>query len=344
MPGESGRLSPGARGPIGAKSWAPRQSGRSDVTVGRFKPPAKTISATPASRSRRKPSPAAPRRTVACGTSARMAGSASPLKARTKKWRSAARQAAMMRRGSSPAPANMPSLPTVPLRALAGLADPAARIGANELDDVHHRRYPAEALSELVDALAERAGHAEQHLEGGAQRLDFLAREAAALHADDIDAGEPRLIAHHRAVGNDVALDPGHAADHRMLADPDELMDGGKAADDREIGDHDVAGERRVVDHDDIVADLAVMRDMGADHEQAAVADPRHHAAARRAGIHRHVLADDVVAADDERGFLAVVFEILRLVADRREGEDPGIGADRRSAGDNALGSQLDAR
>src|SRR6266851_5675513 len=216
-----------------AKNLAARQSGRSDVTVGRFKPPAKTISATPASRSRRKPSPAAPRRTVACGTSARMAGSASPLKARTKKSRSAARQASMMRRGSSPAPANMPSLPTVPLRALAGLADRAARIGADEIDDVLDRLDVAETRGEIVDALAQRAGIGEEQLEGVAQRLDLVAREAAALHADDVDAGEPRPVAHHRAIGNDVALDARHAADHRVLPDADELVDRRQPAEDR---------------------------------------------------------------------------------------------------------------
>src|SRR5258707_10168822 len=168
-----------------AKNFAARQSGRSDITVGRLRPPAKTISSTPASCSRRKPSPAAPRRIVACGTSARIAGSASSLKARTKKSRSAARHASIMRRGNSPAPARMPSLPTVPFRALAGLADRAARIGADEIDDVPDRLDLAEASGQIVDPLPPRAGIGEEQLVGVAHRLDLVAREAAALHADD---------------------------------------------------------------------------------------------------------------------------------------------------------------
>ena len=48
------------------------------------------------------------------------------------------------------------------------------------------------------------------------------------------------------------------------------------------LADDDVARQRRVVRHDDVVADLAIMRDMRADHEQAVIADARHHAAARR--------------------------------------------------------------
>src|SRR6185437_14060802 len=218
-----------------AKNFAARQSGRSDMTVGRFNPPAKTISATPASCSRRKPSPAAPRRTVACGASPRLSMSASPLKARTKKSRSALRQAAIIRRGRSPAPARMPSLPTVSLRAVARLADGAARIGADELDDVAHRPDVAEALSDVVDAFAQGAGIGEELLEGVAQRLDLLAREAAALHANDVDAGEPRSVAHDGAVGDDVTLDAGHAADHRVLPDADELVNRREPAEDRVI-------------------------------------------------------------------------------------------------------------
>ncbi len=61
-----------------------------------------------------------------------------------------------------------------------------------------------------------------------------------------------------------------------------------------------MAGERRIVRHDDVAAYLAIMRDMGPDHEQASVTHPRHHAAAHGAGVHRYMLANDVVATDDE--------------------------------------------
>src|SRR5229473_1579907 len=158
-----------------AKNFAARQSGRREVTVGRLRPPAKTISSTPASCSRRKPSPAAPSRIVACGTSVRMAGSTSSLKARTKNSRSAARHASIMRRGNSPAPARMPSLPTIRLRALSRLADRAARIGADEIDDVPNRLDVPEALCDVVDAFAQRAAITEEMLKGDAQRLDLVA-------------------------------------------------------------------------------------------------------------------------------------------------------------------------
>ncbi len=53
----------------------------------------------------------------------------------------------------------------------------------------------------------------------------------------------------------------------------DPLMDGGQAADDDVVRNADMAGERRVVHEDDVVADVAVEGDMGAHHDEA----PRPH-------------------------------------------------------------------
>ncbi len=189
-----------------------------------------------------------------------------------------------------------------------------------------------------------RALVAEQHLIGLAQRLDFVAREAAALQPDDVEAGEPRAVADHRAVGNHVALHAGDAADHGMLADPHKLMHRREAAEQGKVLDHDMASQRRVVGHDHMVADDAVMGDMDAHPEKAAVAHPRHHAAALGAGIHRHVLADDVALADDKARGLAAVFQILRLMADRGEGKDARPLADRRAPGDGDMGQRARRR
>ena len=64
------------------------------------------------------------------------------------------------------------------------------------------------------------------------------------------------------------------------------------------------------------------MRDMDADHEEAAVADARHHAAAVVPGLivtcSRMMLSRPMTRAR----CLAVVFQILRLMADRGEGKD----------------------
>src|SRR5437899_2188943 len=139
----------------------------------------------------------------ACGTLPTAAGSAAPSSARTKTSRPAARQLAISWRGSPPLPAMMPSGPALespelsairPLR----LADRTARIGADEGDDVIDRGDPAKPLGGLVDPVAECAVGREQELVGAAQPLDVLAAEAAALHADDVEAGQAGPIADHR--------------------------------------------------------------------------------------------------------------------------------------------------
>src|SRR5512145_2210372 len=124
-----------------------------------------------------------------------------------------------------------------------------------------------------------------------------------------------RALAHHQAERDNVALDPRHTADHRVMTDAHDLVHPTEAADDDVIPDLDVAAERRVVGHHDADADRAIVRDVRADHEQSAAADPRYAAAADRSGIHGDVLANDVIWADLEPGRFASVFEILRRVA-----------------------------
>ena len=104
-----------------------------------------------------------------------------------------------------------------------------------------------------------------------------------------------------------------------------------------------MATERGMVDHHHVVPDPAVMGDMRADHEQAVVADAGHPAAAGGAGMHGDLLADDVVGTDLEARVLAAVLHVLRAVADGREREDPGAGADGGQAFDADMADQFDA-
>ncbi len=63
-------------------------------------------------------------------------------------------------------------------------------------------RDAGEALGRSATRSAKGAGSAaNSSLVGGAQRLDVVAAEAAALHADDVEPGEPRAVAHHRPKG-----------------------------------------------------------------------------------------------------------------------------------------------
>src|SRR5579871_1731105 len=344
---DNNRSSPSARYPRRANNLAARQSGRRVARDGRRTPPASTNSLTPFSRSKVRPRAAAPMRHQACGTPATVSGSAAPSNASTNTSRPDCRQASTSRRGRAPPPATMPRRgAAVALSAISRLRlqQPAAGIGADEFDHILDRAHPGKAAGGGVDAIAEGAFRVKQHLIGGAQFLDLVTAETAALHADDVEPAEPGANPDHLAVRNDIALGAGHAADHRVLADPDELMDGAQTAENGVIAEHDMAGQRRVVGHDDMIADPAVMGDMGADHKQAIAADPGDHAAAIGARVHRHIFADRVAAPDNQRRILAAIFEVLRRVAERGKRENPRSGADRGPPVDDHMAHQHDAR
>ena len=61
---------------------------------------------------------------------------------------------------------------------------------------------------------------------------------------------------------------------------------------------HDVAAQRRVRAEDRVVADMTVVGDVDVGHEDVAIADRRHAAAAARSAVDRHELAEDVALPD----------------------------------------------
>ena len=158
--------------------------------------------------------------------------------------------------------------------------------------------------------------------------MDGFARQAAALEADQVEAGELGMIAERHAVGNDVGVDAGDAADHRALADAAELLNGGEAAENHALADMDMSGERGIVGECDVVFDEAVVADMAAGHEVAVVADGGDAAAAAAAAVHGHAFADDAVAADDETGFGEIVLADLAFAAEHGLRMDDSAGAD----------------
>jgi hypothetical protein len=145
-------------------------------------------------------------------------------------------------------------------RAVAALAD--------EIENLVHMRMVGEFAGDVLDALLQRAFRREQQTVGAAQIVDRLARKAATLEADEIEAGEAGAIAEGHAEGNEIVLDAGEAADEGVLADAHELMHRRAAAEDAEIADRDMAGEHDVVRQDDVRADAAIMRDMGIGEER----------------------------------------------------------------------------
>ena len=89
-----------------------------------------------------------------------------------------------------------------------GQADRTAARALDEADHLHHPRLLRELAGDLGQALGDRALGREQQPIGGAQFLDLVARHAAPLQADDVQAGEMGPVADHRAVGDDVGSTP----------------------------------------------------------------------------------------------------------------------------------------
>ncbi len=89
-----------------------------------------------------------------------------------------------------------------------------------------------------------------------------------------------------------------------------------------------MAAERRVRTENRVVADAAVVRHVDVRHEDVAVADARRPTAAARAAVDRDELAEDVALADHQVRLLALVLQILRRQANRRERIDFRVVAD----------------
>jgi len=149
-------------------------------------------------------------------------------------------------------------------------------------------------------------------------------------------------IADHKPEGNDVILYAAHATDKGVLADTAKLLKRRTATENHIVFNRAVTGEHDIVGEDHIVADLRVVSHMRSGQKSAMVADTGHHTAARRAGVHGHIFADDVVGADLERAFLALEFQVLRRMTDRRERIDFGSRPNRRVTLDDDMAVQND--
>ena len=94
----------------------------------------------------------------------------------------------------------------------------------------------------------------------------------------------------------------------------------GKAGNDRVIPDHTMPREAAVVRKNDVIAELAVVRDVGVAEKQIVRADPGGQFFMRSA-MYRAVFAENVMIADFQRSRFPDVFQILGLTSDHRVGK-----------------------
>lgn len=201
----------------------------------------------------------------------------------------------------------------------------------------------------------------EELLVGRFEGLDVVLGKAPALQADEVEpAGRGGVAVDDHERWN-VLNHLGTAADDRVAADSAELVNGGEAGNDGMIFDFDVAAESAVVGENDVIAHLAVVRDVRVAQEKIVRANARGRVG-MGAAMDGRVFAEHVAVPDLEISRLAFVLEILGLAADRSEGEklvvlsyaggtvedDVGVKnaviADLHSRADDAIRSDPDVR
>src|ERR1700736_4047555 len=171
-----------------------------------------------------------------------------------------------------------------------------------------------------------------------------LAGKFAALHADDVETFEARVLAIDQTKGNHVAADAANAADHRLRSDPDELVNRRQAAHVDKIADLAMAAQRRRCREDDVVSDDTIMANMAVIHEITARADPRDAATLFRSDVHRHAFANGASLPDFEPGRLAAIAQVLRRSSKRTKRIYHAAGSDRRVAGHAHMRDQFAVR
>ncbi len=179
----------------------------------------------------------------------------------------------------------------------------------------------------------------EQLFISGFQVLDVFIGESAALQAHQVQPADVRRISIHDHERRHVLHHLRATADDRVFPDPAELMRRGEAGNDGVVLDDDVAGEAHGIGQNDVVAELAIVRDVRVAEKQVMRADPRRHIAVR-AAVDGGVFPENIQIADLQVSRIADVFQILRLSADRGEGEKFVRAADFRVPIDHDMGVQ----
>ena len=120
-----------------------------------------------------------------------------------------------------------------------------------------------------------------------------------------------------------------------MRAHVTELVHTGESGTNHLVGQVHVPGQRGVVRQDRLVADNTVVRDMDIRHEQVVIADNGVSGILDRAATDSTEFTKRIALANRQARRLIRVFQILRIVTDRRELVDVIVLADFRGPVDN---------
>src|ERR1043165_1444394 len=212
---------------------------------------------------------------------------------------------------------------------------------AQERDDLRDFRNAAMLALDLVDARRKLAFGFKQHLVGGPHRGNAVALDAAPSHTDDVDAGKPRSRVEHVSIRYHVFTYRRIAGDHNAFAKTYMLVHGAVPAEKDIVTDLAMPPDHGVVGENNVVADMAIVRHVGPNHQKAGVANGSDPSSTRGAGIDGNALADLAVRADDKPCRLAFVVHGLRRRAEGGERINRRARADGRVAGKVRVRDQL---
>src|SRR5260370_17864056 len=202
------------------------------------------------------------------------------------------------------------------------------RARTNERNHLGDQRIGAALCRDLIEPFAEGPATEEHRLIRFSEPMDIGFGRSAPSHADDVEADQIRYRTLDEAKGDHVGAHAAQPQNHCAFADTHELTHSCRAAEHREVADRDMAAQDHVVGKDYVVADLAVMADVGPYHEPAAISDFGYAAIVLGPGIHGDAFTDIAFGADHESGRAAAVSDGLRRSAQRGEWIKHGARAD----------------
>ena len=162
---------------------------------------------------------------------------------------------------------------------------------------------------------------------------DAIFGETAALEAGGVQSvGMGVASGNGFGKGKHVAGDGGAASDKGVGTDANKMVHRTKRAHRRPFFDDDMASKSCGVGEDDVVADDAIMCDVGVGHDQRVIADAGQASALCSAAIDGDKFADGVVVADLKARRFTFVAEVLWGQSNGRKREEAVAGADCRGA------------
>src|SRR5262245_7558455 len=185
--------------------------------------------------------------------------------------------------------------------AAARRADDAEPRCGDEVGEPGHQLEARHLGPQPLDRRAWRQPGAVEHAEGLLDLAPDRGVDPGAPHPDHVDRAGHRRPAVGDHERRHVLIHLRHAADVGERADAPERVEGGHPPDGGAVFDDAMPGERGAVDHDDVVADDAVVGDVDVRHEQAVAADHGIGGLARGV-MDGRVLPDDGVVADADTG------------------------------------------